>query len=90
VGGVAEITIVLTTPNDDAADGQALTFEIEIEGEAVEGEEVLAADAPSSMADGSPLTGGCVMGGGKGMPWLGGLVLLALAAGVCVRRRVNA
>jgi MYXO-CTERM domain-containing protein len=30
------------------------------------------------------------MGGGKGMPWLGGLVLLALAAGVCVRRRVNA
>jgi hypothetical protein len=42
------------------------------------------------MEDGSPLAGGCVMGGGKGMPWLGGLVLLALAAGVCVRRRVNA
>ncbi len=89
-GGVAEITIVLTTPNDDAADGQAMTFVIEIEGDPAMGEEILAADAPSTMADGSPVAGGCVMGGGKGMPWLGGLVLLALAAGVCVRRRVNA
>jgi hypothetical protein len=89
-GGVAEITIVLTTLNGDAADGLAMTFVIQIEGEPVVGEEILAADSPAAMTDGSPLTGGCVMGGGKGMPWLGGLVLLALAAGVCVRRRVNA
>jgi hypothetical protein len=95
MSGTAQITLAIATVDGDATLAPEQTFLITLHSMLDEEDEaLLAGDAPTVTVpvndDGSPQLGGCVLGGSKGMPWLGGLVLLALAAGVCVRRRANA